>query len=550
VFLQVCGAKVSDPARRFAPVFEGGGFGVGVTVTSLDVEPWPGEHLPPGVTARPTRLGEMMPVGARTDAEIAVELQRVDQMEGRLAAYRAELIMELAARRPDTFDLPAGTPGAAAPGWVPAPGRVAAAGVSEFFADELALILNCSRTAATKLADTSSLLLERLPATWAALADGVLDWPRARALAAELLEPARDLAPSVIAEVEAAVLPRAQELSITRLRTAARTELVRVDAAAADRRREQAQRAADVVVRPAPDGMAELSAFMPLPLAVAIRDAVDGYARMAKADGDATPIGRLRVGVLGDLTLRPWDTTRPAVTAKITVVAPIDALARGDFCALADLPASEGRPADCGRVAPAEVDGQPITAGHLRALLEQLDALCPGGLQAPAGGSAEIALTDPRSGALRASLTRAELERAVRRGCPRHPGGGCGCSLVDRPPPIDRYRPAPAHERFLRTRDRTCRHPGCRNDAAWADLDHVVPHADGGETSCENLCCLCRRHHRLKTHARGWSFSMNPDGVLTVTTPSGVTRVTRPPGSRAIGDEPALMWPDAEPAPF
>jgi hypothetical protein len=98
--------------------------------------------------------------------------------------------------------------------------------VSEFFADELALILNCSRAAATKLADSAALLTERLPPTWAALAHGQPDWPRARALAAELIDPARDAAPHVLAEVEAAVLPRAHELSIPRLQAAVRTELL------------------------------------------------------------------------------------------------------------------------------------------------------------------------------------------------------------------------------------------------------------------------------------------------------------------------------------
>ena len=65
----------------------------------------------------------------------------------------------------------------------------------------------------------------------------------------------------------------------------------------------------------------------------------------------------------------------------------------------------------------------------------------------------------------------------------------------------DRYAPTPAQRRFARTRDRSCRHPGCGNRAGWADLDHVLAHADGGATDCANLCCLCRRHHRLKTHA-------------------------------------------------
>jgi hypothetical protein len=62
------------------------------------------------------------------------------------------------------------------------------------------------------------------------------------------------------------------------------------------------------------------------------------------------------------------------------------------------------------------------------------------------------------------------------------------------------------------------------------DLDHVIAHGEGGPTDCDNLCCLCRRHHRLKTHAPGWRFRLDPDGALLVTTPSGVTRISRPPG--------------------
>jgi hypothetical protein len=493
-----------------------------------------------------------MPVAARTDAEIAVELQRVDQVEGRLAAYRAELVAELAARRPDSQDRQIGEPGAASPDWVPGSGREPAIGVSEFFADELALILNCSRTAATKLADSSVLLVEKLLATWAALADGRLDWPRARALAAELTGTARDLEPAVLAEVEAAVLPRATRLSIRGLQAAARTELLRRDPAAADRRREQAERAADVVVRPAPDGMAELSVFMPQPMAATIERTLTAHARMAKDDEDPRSVGQLRVGVLYDLVTRPWDESRPPVTAHLTVVAPLSTVHVGaaghDACAVAHRPVPGGGRDECSRVEPAEVEGQPITAAHLRSLLEQLDALCPGGLQAPAGGTLDLALTDPVSGALRAAVTRRELERLARNGCFDHPDDPCECPVLDRPPPVGRYRHTPAQERFVTTRDRTCRHPGCRNSAGWADLDHVLAHAEGGETSCENLCCLCRRHHRLKTHAAGWSFAMSPDGVLTVTTPSGVTRVTRPPGL----DDPSLdvSRREHEPAPF
>lgn len=525
----------------------GGGYGVAVSVAPLTTAPWPEQPLPAGVSARPSRLGDLLPVAARTDGEISAELQRLVQVESALAAYKAELVTGLAARRPDSADRELGEPGAASESRLPGPGPGPADGVSEFFADELAVVLNCSRTAATVLADTAWVLVERLPWTWAALADGELDWPRARALAVELAEAARDLEPDVLRQVEAAVLPRAAGVSVTRLRALARAELLRVDAAAADRRREQARRCADVAVTPMRDGMAELRVFLPQPLAASIRGTVDEYARMAKDDGDPRPLGQLRVGALGDLVLRPWDESRPAVTAHLTVLADLGTLRAGaaaaaglDACATAPVPSAGS--VDSRGPGPADVDGEPVTAAHLRELLEQLDALCPGGLQPPAGGTLDLALTHPVPGALRAVVTRGELERLVRRGCPAHPaigqdGTDCGCPVLDGPPAVDRYRPSASQRRFLRARDRTCRHPGCRTPAGRADIDHVMPHADGGATSCANLCCLCRRHHRLKTHAPGWRFTMTQDGTLAVTTPSGVTRATRPPGLRIPAPE-------------
>jgi hypothetical protein len=508
-------------------VFGGGGYGVAVTAQSVEPLIWPVEVVPPGAEVHPARLGELMPVAFRTPEEKALELERIMRVEGQIAAYKVEVVAAFARDRTDVDDRPAGSPGAASPEWAPDEDDDRLPGVSEFFPDELALILNCSRAEATSLAEVALTLVERLPSTWAALADGTLDWPRARALARELGWPARETEPELVAEVEAEVLPKAAELSITKLRALTRRELLRRDAAAAELRRKQAERAGNVTVHGAADGMAELRAFMPGALAAAVEQTVDTYARLAKEAGDPRPIGPLRAGVLADLVLRPWDDSRPPVTAVVTLVAPLPTLTRP----LCDHPAAALPPSvDAAPVAPGEVNGHPITAGQLRELLTELDALCPGGLQAPLQGSLAIALVDDATGALRATVTRPELERLVRLGCPEHPEGQCGCAVLDRPPPPDRYRPTPAQYRFVRTRDRTCRHPGCRSRAAWADLDHVVPHGDGGPTDCANLCCLCRRHHRLKTHARGWRFAMCPDGVLSVTTPSGITRTTRPPG--------------------
>jgi hypothetical protein len=519
-----------------------GGYEFGVAVTVAELSPWPDEEaasgtIPPtepahaGGTVRPTRLGELLPAADRSDADLAAELQRVVQIEAKLSAYKAELVAAFAALRPDCLDVPRGRsqrPDEELPEFV---------GTSEFFADELALVLNCSRTAATTLVGQAFTLLTRLPATWAALADGRLDWPRARGLATELGAPTVETDPQIIAEVEEALLPTAGELSIRGLRAAARRELIARDAAAAEQRRARAERAANVTVRPMGDGMAELAAFMPAPLASVLRETIDGYARMAKDDGDPRPLGQLRVGVLSDLITRPWDTDREPVPAHLRVTADLGALAPNAG------PTTRRR---------AEVDGQPITAAQLRRLLERLDAVCPGGLQPPTGGSLDIALVDPGTGVLRATLSRRKLERLARQGCPEHRDTECGCAVLDRPPSIDRYRPTPAQRRFVKTRDRTCRHPGCDNRAAWADLDHVLPHGAGGETDCRNLCCLCRRHHRLKTDAPGWLFAMTSDGLLTVTTPSGVTRLTRPPDLAAAAYDAAVgpAPPEDDPPPF
>ncbi|SOC50965.1 protein of unknown function [Blastococcus aggregatus] len=511
-----------------------GAFAVGVTVVTVDAEPSPWALVDPDPEPQFEGLGAWLP-RRRTSAESAALLQQISAAEAQLAALKLELALDIAADRPASEDPRAGRAGQSG---------VGPHGTSEFVLDELALILNTSRTAAVTLLDQAWTMASRLPATWHELATGRLDWPRARGIAAELGRPADGTDPSAVAAVEAAVLPVATELSVRQLRELVRRELVARDAAAVDRRRKEARDAADVKVRPVGNGMSELSMLMPHPEALACRQTLDAHAHAAREAGDRRPIGMLRVGAGIDLLLRPWEQ-QPSVTAHLTVIAPLPALSAGAFLdGGAPLPAAfrpAGDPAPVG-----EVDGEAITAAHLRELLEQLDALCPGGLQAPTGGTLDLAITDS-SGRLLAVTGRPELERLVARGCPDHPATTCGCPVLTVPPEVDRYRPSVAQRRFLTTRDRTCRHPGCGVRAGWADLDHVTAHADGGATDCANLCCLCRRHHRLKTHADSWSHTLGDDGVLTVITPSGVTRISRPPGWRVLTEPPAP--PPAPPPP-
>ena len=98
-----------------------------------------------------------------------------------------------------------------------------------------------------------------------------------------------------------------------------------------------------------------------------------------------------------------------------------------------------------------------------------------------------------------------------------------------------RYQPSAALERAVRCRDLTCRFPGCSRPAVVCDLDHTIPfhHQDpaaGGLTVFENLKCLCRQHHRLKTFG-GWRDEQLADGTVLWTSPTGQTYRTSPAGA-------------------
>ena len=98
-----------------------------------------------------------------------------------------------------------------------------------------------------------------------------------------------------------------------------------------------------------------------------------------------------------------------------------------------------------------------------------------------------------------------------------------------------RYQPSAALERAVRCRDLTCRFPGCHRRAVYCDLDHTIPfnHADpaaGGLTVLENLKCLCRQHHRLKTFG-GWRDVQLADGTVVWTSPAGRRYRTSPAGA-------------------
>ncbi|GAB3303445.1 hypothetical protein GCM10027451_08420 [Geodermatophilus aquaeductus] len=406
-------------------------------------------------------------------------LQLGERRAAALAADRAELIGLLAEQRPADQE----------------PAVPEVMNVSEWLPCELALVHPYGERRTARLVRTSLALTTRFPATLGALRRGEIDEARADAIV-DLLEP---LDADLAARVEADVLPRAGGRTPGGLRDALRRRIDRLDPAARERRHQQARADADVRWWATEDGMGRLMADLPLPEAAACGAAIDAWAWQLRNGGDARPIGQLRAEVLRDLVLRPWER-RPVVDISLVVHAQLSTLAGGDQ--------------------PADVDGHSISAAQCRALLAEADALS---LSRPDGGTLEFALHDTAG-----DLVAVGSRRAVERGA-RGPG-------LRRPPDTRHYRPRAGQRRFTAVRDRRCRHPHCTRRVGRTDLDHCVPWPRGA-TSCDNLCCLCRRHHRLKTHARGWRFRMLPGGRLEVTTPSGVTRVTDPP---RVVDEPPV----------
>jgi hypothetical protein len=64
----------------------------------------------------------------------------------------------------------------------------------------------------------------------------------------------------------------------------------------------------------------------------------------------------------------------------------------------------------------------------------------------------------------------------------------------------------------LAARDGGCCFPGCDRPAAWTEVHHIIDWIISWRTDLDNLCLLCRYHHRSFEKA-GWTVRMHQDGL-------------------------------------
>jgi hypothetical protein len=272
----------------------------------------------------------------------------------------------------------------------------------------------------------------------------------------------------------------------------------------------------DLVLRPGAHGLAPVQAQLTV---VATVHTLLGENAPGEVGGDTVPAETVRA-LARSLGLLPG---RPPVGAASTDEHP-------DVTRLTTAPTGAG-PQDPGPT-PAAGHGSPRDGADAVAtgLTDLLGARTLTGTTL--GHRPRVALVDELTGQLLA-LTDATGLRAGR--------------ALGPPLPTDAYTPSAELSRHVEQRDRRCRFPGCRRPGRRCDLHHVV-RWPWGETSAENLCCLCRHHHRLVHQAPGWQLVTLPGGGLRFTTPTGQVCTTWPGG--LSHDEPGGLGHDGDRPPW
>lgn len=343
---------------------------------------------------------------------------------------------------------------------------------------EVALARRCAPGQADRHVGLARALVHDLPCTLAALTAGELSEWRATIVARETA----CLSHEDRVEADRRLAGCLTSVGDRELAAAAHRASADLDAEALVRRRRKAVASRNVSVRPAADGMAWLSVLGPL------AEVVGAYAALKKAE-------QARYVATGDPEV---DAARAA-----------DERGRGAWMADTALELLSGR---------AEGQVQPVEVG----LVMREEAIVRTG----EGDRDEVEV--PGWGAMPGEMAREHLLRLCDAGTATWlrrlwtaPGGRDLVAMDSK-----RRLFSGVLRQLVELRDATCRVPFC--GAPIRDIDHVSPHARGGETSAANAMGDCQGHNLVK-EAPGWraevtSTGLDPGGgphEVTLTTPTG-----------------------------
>ena len=390
----------------------------------------------------------------------------------------------------------------------------------EFMPSYLAPVLRLSPRSARRRYETARVLVGLLPRTLAAMRAGDLEPHRAQQIVDEV--PTND--PAVCAAVEAALFPKIVDRPTTRVGALTRQAVAAADPAAAAKKAEQAHLSRFVFAGPSGlPGLMRFEAEVESGKGRQVWAAIEELAASYLKDDVAATMDQARADALVDLVL-----------ANVTVATVVDLALPAGFASQRS--ARAGSCSHCGRgsvledraigaLVDVDADGDKETGDK-----ETGSNAGQGNVFRLLAGLPIAGVLDHRVG----TLTNATIEAiladpdTVFRRLVVDPDTGW---LLDAGAAT--YQPGRHLARTVRKRDLHCRFPGCATAARFCDLDHVI-HFPVGQTVLRNLACLCRRHHRLKTHGH-WSLTMSPDGICTwVDRRTGQVHTTEPADYREL----------------
>ena len=333
---------------------------------------------------------------------------------------------------------------------------------------ELAAVLRITEHAVDEMLCVAEALVHRYPTVLESLGRARMTERHARFL----VEALDQVEPSVRDPLLTRAVELAEGESVGTFRRALRRLIDASRAETLSERYERALQKRRVIVVPADDGMAWISAHVPAVEAHAVHSRITAIAKvLGTHESEARTLDQLRADVFADLLIDGDTASHPkearGIRATVAVTVPVLSLL------------GEG-----GAAEPAVVEGiGPIPIDRARELCGSADSFLR-------------ILTHPETG----------MVLSVGR---------------------DQYRPPAALRKLARWRADRCMAPGCGIPASRCDIDHSIAWEHGGHTSLGNLSPLCRGHHMVKHHG-GWTVSQHDGGALEWISPSGRGYVVQP----------------------